>query len=180
MAKRMGHCERLGVPHQGASTPSEPANALGPPARMSTGYFLPIGDRRGRLSLVCPCPGPHLMLPSEPGRDPGRDSRVRPGGLPRKRPAFSSCELTSCARNAQDTHFTSTAKAPDCKLSSPCLLQGFGGDVLMESGPCAKRITDPNACAFSLLTSLLKMCTNLRKTPLLPKPMASADSGPFP
>lgn len=51
-----------GVPHQAACTPSEPANALGPPARVSTGYLLPIGARRGPLSLVCPCPGPHLML----------------------------------------------------------------------------------------------------------------------
>lgn len=51
-----------GVPHQAVSTSSEPANALGPPARLSTGYLLPVGARRGRLSLVCRCPGPHLML----------------------------------------------------------------------------------------------------------------------
>lgn len=73
--------EPQGSPYQAASTTSEPANALGTQARASTGCLRPFGSRRGRLSLVCQCPGPHLMLRSEPGRDPGRDPRVRPGGL---------------------------------------------------------------------------------------------------
>lgn len=66
-----------GPPYHAASTTSEPANALGTRARASAGCLRPFGSRRGRLSLLGQCPGPHLMLWSESGRDP----RVRPGGL---------------------------------------------------------------------------------------------------
>lgn len=76
-------CALEGVADQTASTPSEPANALGPPARVSTSYLPPVEAWKDRLSR---CPGPHLMLWSEPGRDLGRDPPVCPGGLPWRGP----------------------------------------------------------------------------------------------
>ena len=123
MVRTVGCCVRLrGIPDQAASTPSEAANALGPPSRVSTGYLPPVRSRRDRLSLALPCPRPHLMLWSEPGRDLGRDPRVCPGGLPGKGPNLGLLRVDS----SQDALFTSTVKAPECKFSSPCLPQGLG------------------------------------------------------
>lgn len=112
-------CPR-GLPHQAASTTSEPADTLETRARVSTGFLRPVGSRRGRLTFACRCSGPHLMLWSEPGRD--RAGPAHPAG----RPSWARDQPSApCATNAQDAPFgpgicarekpSWAIKASDCK-----------------------------------------------------------------
>lgn len=184
--RRVGYCVcPRGLRHQAASTTSEPANALETPARMSMGGGLrPVGSRRGRLSLVCRCPGPHLMLGSVLRRDRGGTRASGQAAFLRKGPAFGSLrnECAGCAVQGRDL----------CKRKAELDNQGIRlqgtitppaprawGNVLMESGRCAKRATAPNAGTFSLLISLPRTCIQLRKLTLLLKPKLSGGSGPF-
>jgi hypothetical protein len=103
----------------GSPAKPEPANVLGPPARVPTSCRRSVASDRGSLSLLCQCLESHLMLTLQLGRETGRDRRVRPGGLPKqgtslwllaqlkRRMRSSSCD--SCNRKG-----SSVANASHC------------------------------------------------------------------
>lgn len=61
----------------------------------------PSGPGEAASASQSRCPGSHLTLWSKPGQDPGRDPRVRPGGLPGQGTSFQLL----AQRNAQDAQF---------------------------------------------------------------------------
>lgn len=111
-----------GSPRQAASPTSEPANALGTPARVSAGCLRPVGSRRGRLSLVRKLVSwapPDALVRTRAGSWAGP---ARPAG----RPSWARDQPSApFATNAQDVQFkpgicaiekrSPTVKASDCK-----------------------------------------------------------------
>lgn len=133
--------------HRGQERPPEPRVPLpwAPPDA-------PIGARAG--------PG---AGPASPARRPSREET----SLQLLRIDFLRKECAGCL-------FHLHGQGTRLQIVITLLVPGIWGRRPNGIWALCKENNDPNACAFSLLTSLLKMCTNLRKRPLLPKPMASA------